>query len=67
MGRRLSIVVLDANSRYRLKDISTKKHHQISWVVGSLVARASDSRLEGLGSMSDPTKYPPSTHGIRAR
>ncbi|GFU06565.1 hypothetical protein TNCV_3404651 [Trichonephila clavipes] len=29
--------------------------------VGSLVVRASDSRLEGLGSMPDATKYPPST------
>ncbi|GFW69630.1 hypothetical protein TNCV_489741 [Trichonephila clavipes] len=35
--------------------------------VGSLVVRASDSRPEGLGSMSDATKYPPSTHGVRAR
>ncbi|GFT71606.1 hypothetical protein TNCV_3020831 [Trichonephila clavipes] len=32
--------------------------------VGSLVARASDSRPEGLGSMPDATKYPPSTHGF---
>ncbi|GFU60558.1 hypothetical protein TNCV_1729891 [Trichonephila clavipes] len=31
------------------------------------VVRASDSRLEGLGSMLDATKYPPSTHGVRAR
>ncbi|GFU52200.1 hypothetical protein TNCV_4186491 [Trichonephila clavipes] len=35
--------------------------------VGSLVVRASDSRLEGLGSMPEATKYPPSTHGVRAR
>ncbi|GFT31748.1 hypothetical protein TNCV_231451 [Trichonephila clavipes] len=35
--------------------------------VGSLVVRASDSRPEGLGSMPDATKYPPSTHGVRAR
>ncbi|GFU68120.1 hypothetical protein TNCV_247841 [Trichonephila clavipes] len=34
--------------------------------VGSLEVRASDSRLEGLGSMPDATKYPPSTHGVRA-
>ncbi|GFY14813.1 hypothetical protein TNCV_648561 [Trichonephila clavipes] len=35
--------------------------------MGSLVARASDSRPEGLGSMPDATKYPPSAHGERAR
>ncbi|GFX22959.1 hypothetical protein TNCV_2086671 [Trichonephila clavipes] len=39
-------------------------HHH---AVGSLVVRASDSRSVGLGSMPDATKYPPSTHGIRAR
>ncbi|GFW89299.1 hypothetical protein TNCV_4934671 [Trichonephila clavipes] len=32
--------------------------------VGSLVVRASDSRPEGLGSMLDVTKYPPSAHGF---
>ncbi|GFY23458.1 hypothetical protein TNCV_3941501 [Trichonephila clavipes] len=37
------------------------------WAVGNLVARASDSRLEGLGSMPDATKNPPRTHGVRAR
>ncbi|GFS59966.1 hypothetical protein TNCV_3957591 [Trichonephila clavipes] len=35
--------------------------------VGSLVVRASDSRPEGLGSMLNVTKYPPSAHGVRAR
>ncbi|GFT40365.1 hypothetical protein TNCV_3115451 [Trichonephila clavipes] len=34
--------------------------------MGSLVVRASDSRPEGLGSMTDATKYPPSTHGFKA-
>ncbi|GFV75030.1 hypothetical protein TNCV_2114551 [Trichonephila clavipes] len=34
---------------------------------GSLVVRASDSRPEGLGSMPDATKHPPSTHGSRCR
>ncbi|GFV92630.1 hypothetical protein TNCV_1374811 [Trichonephila clavipes] len=34
--------------------------------VGSLVVRASDSRPEGLGSMPDAPKYPPSTHGFNA-
>ncbi|GFW51726.1 hypothetical protein TNCV_1186581 [Trichonephila clavipes] len=37
------------------------------WAVGSLVVRASDSRPEGLGSMPDATKHPPSTHGSRCR
>ncbi|GFW09034.1 hypothetical protein TNCV_3081261 [Trichonephila clavipes] len=37
------------------------------WAVGSLVVRASDSRPEGLGSMPDPTKYPPTTHGFPAK
>ncbi|GFV76319.1 hypothetical protein TNCV_4412981 [Trichonephila clavipes] len=32
--------------------------------VGSLVVRASDSRPEGLDSMLDVTKYPPSAQGV---
>ncbi|GFT70761.1 hypothetical protein TNCV_2490971 [Trichonephila clavipes] len=32
--------------------------------VGSIVVRASNSRPEGLGSMSDAAKYPLSTHGF---
>ncbi|GFV03544.1 uncharacterized protein TNCV_5060851 [Trichonephila clavipes] len=35
--------------------------------VSSLVVRASDSRPEGLGSMLDVTKYPPSAHGFSCR
>ncbi|GFW40129.1 hypothetical protein TNCV_5118121 [Trichonephila clavipes] len=35
--------------------------------MGSLVVWASDSRPEGLGSMPDATKYPPSTHGFHAK
>ncbi|GFT09701.1 transposable element Tc3 transposase [Trichonephila clavipes] len=35
--------------------------------VDSLGVRTLDSRPEGLGSMPDATKYPPSTHGVRAR
>ncbi|GFS79402.1 hypothetical protein TNCV_3006171 [Trichonephila clavipes] len=35
--------------------------------VGSLVVRASDSRPEGLGSMPNATKHPPSTHGFTCR
>ncbi|GFW06418.1 uncharacterized protein TNCV_2187531 [Trichonephila clavipes] len=35
--------------------------------MGSLVVRASDSRPEGLGSMLDVTKYPPSAHGFTCR
>ncbi|GFS71589.1 uncharacterized protein TNCV_5052591 [Trichonephila clavipes] len=38
-----------------------------SGAVGSLVVRASDSRPEGLGSMLDVTKYPPSAHGFTCR
>ncbi|GFU43738.1 uncharacterized protein TNCV_651551 [Trichonephila clavipes] len=37
------------------------------WAVGSLVVRASDSKPEGLGSMLDVTKYPPSAHGFTCR
>ncbi|GFW60016.1 hypothetical protein TNCV_4864711 [Trichonephila clavipes] len=36
------------------------------WTVDSPVVRVSDSRPEGLGSMPDATKYPPSTHGSHA-
>ncbi|GFU04888.1 uncharacterized protein TNCV_1290111 [Trichonephila clavipes] len=39
----------------------------LQWAVGSLVVRASDSRPEGLGSMLDVTKYPPSAHGFTCR
>ncbi|GFS70811.1 hypothetical protein TNCV_1232101 [Trichonephila clavipes] len=39
----------------------------VSRAVGSIVVRASDSRPEGLGSMPDATKYPPSTHGFPCR
>ncbi|GFS77605.1 uncharacterized protein TNCV_819251, partial [Trichonephila clavipes] len=35
--------------------------HNLVSAVGSLVVRASDSRPEGLGSMPDATKHPPST------
>ncbi|GFW96726.1 acetoacetyl-CoA synthetase [Trichonephila clavipes] len=35
--------------------------------VGSQVVQASDSRLEGLGSMPDASKYLPCTHGVSAR
>ncbi|GFS95290.1 DDE_3 domain-containing protein [Trichonephila clavipes] len=43
--------------------ICTKK---ISGAVGSVGVRASDSRSEDLVSMPDATKYPLSTHGVRA-
>ncbi|GFW16950.1 hypothetical protein TNCV_2760781 [Trichonephila clavipes] len=35
--------------------------------MGSLVVRASGSRPEGLGSMPDATKHPPSIHGSTCR
>ncbi|GFW83751.1 hypothetical protein TNCV_668641 [Trichonephila clavipes] len=40
-----------------------------SWALQhfSGMVRASDSRLEGLGSMPDATKYPSSTRGVRDR
>ncbi|GFT11330.1 hypothetical protein TNCV_1144191 [Trichonephila clavipes] len=38
-----------------------------AWAVGSLVVRVSDSRPEGLGSMPDATKHPPSTHGFTCK
>ncbi|GFW09792.1 hypothetical protein TNCV_868541 [Trichonephila clavipes] len=41
-------------------------YHIPTRAVGSLVARASDFRPEGLGSMPEATKYPPSTHGFHA-
>ncbi|GFU81908.1 uncharacterized protein TNCV_2537171 [Trichonephila clavipes] len=39
--------------------------HNNTGAVGSLVVRASDSKPEGLGSMPDANKYPPSTLGVR--
>ncbi|GFX26747.1 hypothetical protein TNCV_1839201 [Trichonephila clavipes] len=36
------------------------------WAAGSLAVRASDPRPDGLGSMPDATKYPPSTHKFLA-
>ncbi|GFW09332.1 uncharacterized protein TNCV_4276601 [Trichonephila clavipes] len=42
-------------------------HNFSASAVGSLVVRASDSRPEGLGSMLDVTKYPPSAHGFTCR
>ncbi|GFX10960.1 hypothetical protein TNCV_512201 [Trichonephila clavipes] len=54
-------------------DMSRTKcpHVSVVWklgeAVGILVVRTSDSRPEGQGLMSDATKYPPSTHGVRVR
>ncbi|GFV72691.1 hypothetical protein TNCV_1951601 [Trichonephila clavipes] len=42
-------------------------NHNYDYAVGSLVVRASDSRPEGLGSMTDATKHPHSTHGSTCR
>ncbi|GFT33548.1 hypothetical protein TNCV_4381381 [Trichonephila clavipes] len=50
------------NTKINTIEINTK-----SRAVGSLVVRASDSRPEGLGSMPDATKHPPSTHESRCR
>ncbi|GFY32363.1 uncharacterized protein TNCV_3558711 [Trichonephila clavipes] len=46
---------------------NTSLDNLYSRAVGSLVVRASDSRPEGLGSMLDVTKYPPSAHGFTCR
>ncbi|GFW24356.1 hypothetical protein TNCV_606021 [Trichonephila clavipes] len=40
---------------------------QMMRAVGSPVVRALDSRLEGMASVPDATKYPPRIHGVRAR
>ncbi|GFV36898.1 hypothetical protein TNCV_4766961 [Trichonephila clavipes] len=57
------IMELNLMSRYPAKDPRVGVE---VWAVGSLVVRALDSRPEGLGSMPDATKYPPSAHGERA-
>ncbi|GFV53706.1 hypothetical protein TNCV_2092091 [Trichonephila clavipes] len=49
---------------HRKRMLLTKVHEK---AVGSLVVRASDSGPEGLGSMPDATKHPPSTHGFTCR
>ncbi|GFT64441.1 hypothetical protein TNCV_4831671 [Trichonephila clavipes] len=51
----------DANFALRKVPIELPSHCKESR--GFLVVRASDSRPEGLGSMPDATKHPPSTHG----
>ncbi|GFX03526.1 hypothetical protein TNCV_4751111 [Trichonephila clavipes] len=52
---RFSLVLIDSVSGFIINP------------VGSLVVRASDFRPEGLGSIPDATKYPPSTHGFTCR
>ncbi|GFX90497.1 sushi, von Willebrand factor type A, EGF and pentraxin domain-containing protein 1 [Trichonephila clavipes] len=49
------------------RDILAQARPNANKAVGSLVVRASDSRPEGLGSMLDVTKYPPSAHGFTCR
>ncbi|GFW02730.1 retrovirus-related Pol polyprotein from transposon 17.6 [Trichonephila clavipes] len=49
------------------RDVVERKFVEGDLAVGSLVVRASDSRPEGLGSMLDVTKYPPSAHGFTCR
>ncbi|GFW47882.1 hypothetical protein TNCV_2400691 [Trichonephila clavipes] len=39
---------------------------RVQVLVSSLKVRASDSRPEGMGSMPNATKYPPSSHGFHA-
>ncbi|GFV09802.1 hypothetical protein TNCV_2598571 [Trichonephila clavipes] len=56
-----------ASSAKEQKVQDSKGNREFQICLGSLVVRASDSRPEGLGSMPDATKFPPSTHGVRAR
>ncbi|GFV76344.1 hypothetical protein TNCV_4413231 [Trichonephila clavipes] len=42
-------------------------YHFLLEAVDSLMVRASDARPDGLGSIPDANKYPPSTPGVRAR
>ncbi|GFU77928.1 retrovirus-related Pol polyprotein from transposon TNT 1-94 [Trichonephila clavipes] len=62
----------DTDRRRTVRSVQTHPYatEGSSWdpprTVGSLVVIASDSRPNGLGSMPDDTKYPPSTHGVRA-
>ncbi|GFU67691.1 hypothetical protein TNCV_4327451 [Trichonephila clavipes] len=51
----------------RRKLVKLAALRDICLAVGSLVVTASDSRPEGLVSVPDATKHPPSTHGVRAR
>ncbi|GFV52203.1 hypothetical protein TNCV_5071241 [Trichonephila clavipes] len=46
---------------------STSHQRDKFGAVGSLMARASYSRPEGLRLKPDARKYPPRTHGVRAR
>ncbi|GFX62782.1 hypothetical protein TNCV_3351081 [Trichonephila clavipes] len=55
-------IILDLKAAYL-----TLESRRQQRAMGSLVVRASDSRPEGLGSMPDATKYPPSAHGVRGR
>ncbi|GFV52706.1 hypothetical protein TNCV_2873771 [Trichonephila clavipes] len=49
----------------QLHAIQECDHVRSYLVVYKVLVRASDSRPEGLGSMLDLTKYPPSAHGSR--
>ncbi|GFY07617.1 hypothetical protein TNCV_4094871 [Trichonephila clavipes] len=61
----------DSKKRHQLEILSDNgmKKNKIKLIraVSILVIRASDSRSKGLDSMPVATKYPPSTHGVRAR
>ncbi|GFX16856.1 uncharacterized protein TNCV_2518341 [Trichonephila clavipes] len=66
----LSPLERDLRGKVSLNDsclLSNSDGEKIKQAVGSLVVRASDSRPEGLGSMLDVTKYPPSAHGFTCR
>ncbi|GFW37589.1 hypothetical protein TNCV_4027851 [Trichonephila clavipes] len=50
-----------------LHKVSSKVSSSITAIKKTFKLIISDSRPEGLGSMPDATKYPPSTPGERAR
>ncbi|GFU84873.1 hypothetical protein TNCV_2128141 [Trichonephila clavipes] len=56
----------DISIQHPIQDEKSRETSPETWK-RSLVVRASDSRPEGLGSMPDATKHPPSTHGFTCR
>ncbi|GFT24419.1 uncharacterized protein F54H12.2 [Trichonephila clavipes] len=71
LHRTVTCMVLKANDRRTScpchDEFRGPRSDYVRQAVGSLVVRASDSRPEGLGSMPDATKHPPSTHGFTCR
>ncbi|GFY27006.1 uncharacterized protein TNCV_931471 [Trichonephila clavipes] len=59
--------ITDSTASIQIYEVIRYQSEKLAGAVGSLVVRASDSRPEGLGSMLDVTKYPPSAHGFTCR